>query len=122
VKVWVLTGDKMTTAIEIGRSCELLTPDLSLIVLEAEPPEGDPGHGVSVAERLATAHRKALYKRLGEGFNPSKALRTSKAGKMPSFGSTAELEGAITAPLCKLLPAYLLAYLPAFVFFLRLCS
>ena len=71
VKVWVLTGDKMTTAIEIGRSCELLTPDLSLIVLEAEPPEGDPGHGISVEERLATAHRKALYRRLGEDFNPS---------------------------------------------------
>jgi magnesium-transporting ATPase (P-type) len=31
IKVWVLTGDKMTTAINIGFSCRLLTSDMELV-------------------------------------------------------------------------------------------
>lgn len=33
IKVWVLTGDKQETAIEIGKSCKLIQPDMSLEVL-----------------------------------------------------------------------------------------
>jgi phospholipid-transporting ATPase len=33
IKVWVLTGDKMETAINIGFSCKLLTNDVNLIYL-----------------------------------------------------------------------------------------
>jgi len=36
VKVWVLTGDKQETAINIGLSCNLLTPDMELIVCNGE--------------------------------------------------------------------------------------
>ncbi len=28
IKIWVLTGDKVETAINIGRSCNLLTPEM----------------------------------------------------------------------------------------------
>jgi P-type E1-E2 ATPase len=33
IKVWVLTGDKQETAIEIGKSCKLIQPDMSLEIL-----------------------------------------------------------------------------------------
>jgi phospholipid-transporting ATPase len=33
IKVWVLTGDKQETAIEIGKSCKLIQQDMSLEIL-----------------------------------------------------------------------------------------
>jgi len=36
IKIWVLTGDKMETAINIGYSARLLTPDMYLVRLPAE--------------------------------------------------------------------------------------
>ena len=33
IKVWVLTGDKQETAIEIGKSCKLIQPDMEMEVL-----------------------------------------------------------------------------------------
>jgi magnesium-transporting ATPase (P-type) len=33
IKVWVLTGDKQETAIEIGKSCKLIQPDMRLEIL-----------------------------------------------------------------------------------------
>ena len=31
IKFWMLTGDKLETAENIGKSCKLLTPDMSLM-------------------------------------------------------------------------------------------
>jgi magnesium-transporting ATPase (P-type) len=36
LKMWVLTGDKMETAINIGYSCSLLTQDMKTLVLSSE--------------------------------------------------------------------------------------
>lgn len=36
IKVWMITGDKMETAINIGVSCKLVTEKENLLVLEAE--------------------------------------------------------------------------------------
>lgn len=35
IKTWVLTGDKVETAINIGYSCKLLTQDMELIMVRA---------------------------------------------------------------------------------------
>ena len=35
IKVWVLTGDKQETAIEIGKSCKLIQPDMQLEILSS---------------------------------------------------------------------------------------
>ena len=35
IKIWVLTGDKMETAINIGYSCQLLTNDMDVYTIEA---------------------------------------------------------------------------------------
>lgn len=33
IKIWVLTGDRQETAINIGYSCKLITPDMNLLVV-----------------------------------------------------------------------------------------
>ncbi|KAF9044299.1 phospholipid-transporting ATPase 1 [Panaeolus papilionaceus] len=39
IKLWILTGDKLQTAIEIGYSCNLLKQDMDLMILSAATPE-----------------------------------------------------------------------------------
>jgi phospholipid-transporting ATPase len=39
IQIWVLTGDKQETAINIGYSSRLLTPDMELIIINAENSE-----------------------------------------------------------------------------------
>ncbi|CAA7270411.1 unnamed protein product [Cyclocybe aegerita] len=39
IKLWILTGDKLQTAIEIGYSCNLLKNDMDLMILSASSPE-----------------------------------------------------------------------------------
>jgi phospholipid-transporting ATPase len=39
IKVWVLTGDRQETAINIGYSCKLITPDMNLLVCNEPTPE-----------------------------------------------------------------------------------
>jgi P-type E1-E2 ATPase len=34
IKVWVLTGDKIETAINIGFSCQLITSDMSRLIID----------------------------------------------------------------------------------------
>ncbi len=45
IKVWVLTGDKQGTAIDIGFSCNLLNKDMKLIILS-------PGEDVAILTKL----------------------------------------------------------------------
>ncbi len=39
IKIWVLTGDKQETAINIGYSCQLLTSDMDVFTIEATSDE-----------------------------------------------------------------------------------
>jgi phospholipid-transporting ATPase len=39
IKLWVLTGDKQETAIEIGKSCKLLNDDMKLVILSSRDKE-----------------------------------------------------------------------------------
>lgn len=39
IKIWVLTGDKQETAINIGTSCKLLSDDMSLLIVNEETRE-----------------------------------------------------------------------------------
>jgi len=34
IKLWVLTGDKIETAINIGFSCELLDPEMEIFIID----------------------------------------------------------------------------------------
>jgi phospholipid-transporting ATPase len=39
IKIWVLTGDRQETAINIGMSCKLLSEDMNLLIVNEETPE-----------------------------------------------------------------------------------
>ena len=40
IKLWILTGDKLQTAIEIGYSCNLLTNDMEVMIISADSEQG----------------------------------------------------------------------------------
>ncbi|EIW73502.1 hypothetical protein TREMEDRAFT_26850 [Tremella mesenterica DSM 1558] len=40
IKLWILTGDKLQTAIEIGYSCNLLTNDMEVMIISADSEPG----------------------------------------------------------------------------------
>ena len=40
IKIWVLTGDKQETAVNIGYSCKLLTEDMRVFVVDEDTSEG----------------------------------------------------------------------------------
>lgn len=40
IKVWVLTGDKVETAINIGLSCQLLVPSMVRLLIDADSSPG----------------------------------------------------------------------------------
>jgi len=40
IKLWILTGDKLQTAIEIGYSCNLLTNEMEVMIISTDSEEG----------------------------------------------------------------------------------
>jgi P-type E1-E2 ATPase len=40
IKIWVLTGDKQETAINIGYSCKLLTEFMRIFIVDEDSKEG----------------------------------------------------------------------------------
>ncbi|QRV93154.1 phospholipid-translocating P-type ATPase [Ceratobasidium sp. AG-Ba] len=40
IKLWILTGDKLQTAIEIGYSCNLLKAEMEVMIISATTPDG----------------------------------------------------------------------------------
>lgn len=55
VKLWVLTGDKVETAINIGFSCNLLDNDMELLVLRTEE------HSIQAADALLTDYLQKYF-------------------------------------------------------------
>jgi magnesium-transporting ATPase (P-type) len=79
IKVWVLTGDKIETAINIGFSCQLLTKELKKIIVD-----GLTSDDVEVSIKKAKAkviHYQVfdckLHKRMKKYTNPQCALIVS---------------------------------------------
>ena len=51
IKIWVLTGDKIETAINIGKSSRLINPDNEILILD--------GHNIQEIENcLITLYEK----------------------------------------------------------------
>ena len=73
IKVWVLTGDKQETAINIGFACQLLTDGMDLMVIN---------------EDSSSATRKEIAKRLEAlKMGKSSTISTSSPSASPSMGS-----------------------------------
>ncbi|XP_075763478.1 phospholipid-transporting ATPase ID isoform X2 [Pelodiscus sinensis] len=80
IKIWVLTGDKQETAVNIGYSCKMLTDDMTEVFLVT-------GHTVlEVREELRKAREKMLdsARAVGNGFCQEKLPLSAPASGLPA--------------------------------------
>lgn len=61
IKLWVLTGDKVETAISIGFSCNLLTTDMELLVIKGNGEEEDESEGHTESCNLVKQYLKEKF-------------------------------------------------------------
>ncbi|KAK7301524.1 hypothetical protein RJT34_12390 [Clitoria ternatea] len=67
IKIWVLTGDKMETAINIGFSCNLLRQGMKQIIIHLEIPEIQALEKVGDRMAISKASRESVYHQISEG-------------------------------------------------------
>ncbi|KAF8648400.1 hypothetical protein AX16_006309 [Volvariella volvacea WC 439] len=58
IKLWILTGDKVQTAIEIGYSCNLLKNDMDIMILSADSPEATRNQIEAGLNKIASVHHE----------------------------------------------------------------
>lgn len=58
IKIWLLTGDKMETAFIIARSCRLINPDTTVIIVKKDYEQ------VVIIDRLSSAFMLQLVNQL----------------------------------------------------------
>eukprot|EP00053_Salpingoeca_punica_P020143 m.208889 g.208889 ORF g.208889 m.208889 type:complete len:1180 (-) comp17804_c0_seq1:3407-6946(-) len=66
IRVWVLTGDKQETAIEIARTCRLVPLELPIILLNSELAKHSQSNSGAIDEQAALEETKALLLRAKE--------------------------------------------------------
>jgi phospholipid-translocating ATPase len=72
IKLWILTGDKLQTAIEIGYSCNLLTNDMEVMIISADSEEGARAQIEAGINKIASVLGPPTVKgRVGNGSNPN---------------------------------------------------
>ena len=54
IKLWILTGDKLQTAIEIGYSCNLLTNEMEIMIISADSEEDAQSHIEAALNKIAS--------------------------------------------------------------------
>ncbi|KAG5368999.1 Phospholipid-transporting ATPase DNF2 [Yarrowia sp. C11] len=77
IKLWVLTGDKVETAINIGFSCNLLNNDMELLVIRADTDDNDSTKGATPK----AAVRRSIEKYLSQYFSMSGSYEELEAAK-----------------------------------------
>ncbi|GAC98262.1 phospholipid-transporting ATPase 1 [Pseudozyma hubeiensis SY62] len=60
IKLWILTGDKLQTAIEIGFSCNLLTTDMEIMIISADHETGTRAQLEAACNKIAAAGRPVV--------------------------------------------------------------
>ncbi|KAG2740728.1 hypothetical protein P692DRAFT_201810771 [Suillus brevipes Sb2] len=70
IKLWILTGDKLQTVIEIGFSCNLLKQDMEVMILSADSPEGTLAQTEAGLNKIASIFGPPTSKRMERGFAP----------------------------------------------------
>ncbi|KFK43585.1 hypothetical protein AALP_AA1G145400 [Arabis alpina] len=83
IKIWVLTGDKMETAINIGFACSLLRQEMKQIIINLETPHIKALEKAGEKDVIEQASRESVVKQMEEG----KALITgsSSTGSHEAF-------------------------------------
>ncbi|CAL0319882.1 unnamed protein product [Lupinus luteus] len=67
IKIWVLTGDKMETAINIGFSCSLLRQGMKQIIIHLDIPEIQALEKGGDKTAIAKASRESVHHQISEG-------------------------------------------------------
>ena len=86
IKLWILTGDKLQTAIEIGFSCNLLTSDMEIMIVSSDHMQGTRAQIEAACNKIAAAGRPILIngkksKLFGRKTDPSFKMEPTEAGK-----------------------------------------
>ncbi|KAF7825407.1 phospholipid-transporting ATPase 1-like [Senna tora] len=113
IKVWVLTGDKQETAISIGLSCKLLTPDMQQIIINGTSEiecrnllaDAKAKYGV----RSLSRRYQSLRHKTNDGHGDLEIPNQTKSLNLPKRGPPRE-EG-ITAPLALIIDGNSLVYI-----------
>ncbi|XP_050271230.1 probable phospholipid-transporting ATPase 8 [Quercus robur] len=78
IRLWVLTGDKMETAINIGYACRLLTEDMKQIVITLDSPDIAALENQGDREAaIAKASLESIRKQIGEGMSQINSTKES---------------------------------------------
>lgn len=101
IKVWVLTGDKQETAISIGLSCRLLTPDMQQIIIN--------GTSESECRRLLSEAKEKFLIRSGEEIGRNGSMRGPYDPKLVHMNGDSPGFGA--APLALIIDGTSLVYI-----------
>ena len=75
IKLWVLTGDRIETAINIGFSCNLLENEMKLLVIRPDDGVEDDGRNIEYIDELVTKY-------LQENFNLLHSNSTAELDKL----------------------------------------
>ncbi|KAL2546544.1 putative phospholipid-transporting ATPase 9 [Forsythia ovata] len=67
IKIWVLTGDKMETAINIGYACSLLRQGMKQIIINLETPEIMVLEKTGEKNAIAKASKESVLRQITEG-------------------------------------------------------
>ncbi|KAJ2856508.1 phospholipid transporting ATPase [Coemansia erecta] len=78
IKLWVLTGDKTETAINIGYSCNLLNNDMQLIVVKSDDQQGTREQLERALHEFGDAHGDLSY--IGGGGGPMSGVPAKSPG------------------------------------------
>ncbi|KAM0986971.1 hypothetical protein ACFXTH_011173 [Malus domestica] len=81
IKIWVLTGDKMETAINIGFACSLLRQGMKQIVITLESPEIKALEKAGEKEAIAKASKGSVLDQINRG----KAQLIASSGNSEAF-------------------------------------
>ncbi|WCJ35717.1 ATPase E1-E2 type family protein / haloacid dehalogenase-like hydrolase family protein [Euphorbia peplus] len=75
IKIWVLTGDKMETAINIGFACSLLRQGMTQIIIGLETPEIQSLEKAGDKTAIAKASKDSVLRQINEGMGLVSAPR-----------------------------------------------
>ncbi|KAF2196872.1 phospholipid-transporting ATPase-like protein [Delitschia confertaspora ATCC 74209] len=94
IKIWVLTGDRQETAINIGMSCKLISEDMSLLIINEEDKE---------ATRDNIQKKLSAVRSQGQGGAESDVLALVIDGKSLTYALEKDLEKQFLdlAVMCK---------------------
>ncbi|KAJ1962718.1 phospholipid transporting ATPase [Dipsacomyces acuminosporus] len=79
IKLWVLTGDKTETAINIGYSCNLLNNDMQLVVVQSDDKESTRAQLERALHEFGDTHADLSYRGGGGGAMSGVPKRSTKS-------------------------------------------